>query len=205
MDDRVKILSIYNEVKKMYFPDWDTAGHGRVEITDPLSDWYLGNAYTNRYSTSIEIYKLFTTNDDNVWRCLFVHQIAHAITGNNHGPKWTTKLLEVASQADLSGHKSLADMIRGDVQAFQNCEEPNLNPILNKIRSIILKHPNEPDDVIIGEAVRSMGISSSELLERVPFVKVHCDHWKRRALWEIEVDRYLEEVPRFPKGITKAD
>jgi hypothetical protein len=179
------VNSIYQEVRT-YFPDWDPAGRWRVEIKDQLSGGYLGNSYCNRRAKTIEIYELFTADDDNIWCCLLIRNICLAIANTRHGSKWTTVLLEVASRAETIGQKSLADLIRADVQSSENCAEPNLAPILLNIEFLISENPDEATEIIIDEAANMMGISGSELLKRQPLVTVFCEDMKRMALQKNE-------------------
>ena len=39
------IVSIYDQVKKTYFPDWDRDNQWRVELKDTLTDGWLGTAF----------------------------------------------------------------------------------------------------------------------------------------------------------------
>lgn len=98
------VLLLFAEIRETYFRDWDTAELWRVQRKNQLSDGYLGSAYCNRKTKVIEIYELFTPNDDNVMRCLVAHQLCHAIEGTSHGRKWAARFLEVAKTGDLTGY-----------------------------------------------------------------------------------------------------
>jgi len=178
------VISIYDTVKKTYFPDWDRNNQWRVEFKDTLTDGWLGNSFSDRRTKTIEIYQMFAPNDDNDWYCLIAHQITHVITGASHNQKWMSRFLEVANQADLLGQKSLAYLIRDNAESSRDMFDPNINPILQNIKAAVLDNPDESDEIIIDSAANVMGISGYELLKRQPLVKTYCDDLKRAALRE---------------------
>jgi len=164
------VISIYDTVKKTYFPDWDRNNQWRVEFKDTLTDGWLGNSFSDRRTKTIEIYQMFAPNDDNEWYCLIAHQITHVITGASHNQKWMSRFLELANQADLKGQKSLARLIRENAEASRDTVDPNINPILQNIKAAVSDNPEEAGEKIIDSAARSMGISEVELLKRCPLV-----------------------------------
>ena len=177
-----KILSIYDGVKKTYFPDWDRDNQWRVELKDTLTDGWLGNSFSDRRTKTIEIYQMFAPNDDNEWYCLIAHQITHVITGASHNLKWISRFLELANQADLKGQKSLARFIRENAEASRGTVDPNINPILQNIEAAISENPEETREKIIESSALAMGVSGDELLKRCPLVKTYYDSVKDEIL-----------------------
>ena len=167
------ILLLFAEVKETFFPDWDTGNLWRVQLKSPLSDWYLGNAYVNRTTKTIEIDELFAPRDDDAMRCLLAHQLCHVIGGSEHGRKWTASFLQVAKLADLSGQKSLANLIWADAGASWDTKEPNINPILQNMQAALAERPDETAANIIDAAARAMGVRKDDLLIRHPLVETY--------------------------------
>ena len=167
------ILLLFVEVKENFFPDWDHANLWGVQLTSQLSDWYLGNAYVNRTTKTIEIDELFAPQDDDVMRCLILHQLCHVIGGDEHGRKWAASFLQVAKLADLRGQKSLADLIWADAGASWDTKEPNINPILQNMQAALAERPDETAANIIDAAARAMGISGLDLLIKHPLVETY--------------------------------
>jgi hypothetical protein len=150
-----------------------------VQLKSPLSDWYLGNAYVNRATKTIEIDELFAPQDDDLMRCLILHQLCHVIGGDEHGRKWAASFLQVAKRADLRGQKSLADLIWADAGASWDTKEPNINPILQNMQAALAERPDETAANIIDAAARAMGISGKDLLIRHPLVETYFYNFKQ--------------------------
>jgi len=167
------ILLLFAEVKETFFPDWDPTNLWKVQLKSQLSDWYLGNAYVNRTTKTIEIDELFTPQDDDLMRCLLLHQLCHVIGGDEHGRKWAASFLQVARLADLRGQKSLADLIWADAGASWDTKEPNINPILQNMQAALAERPDETAANIIDAAARAMGISGLDLLIKHPLVETY--------------------------------
>jgi hypothetical protein len=167
------ILLLFVEVKETFFPDWNPANLWGVQLKSQLSDWYLGNAYVNRTTKTIEIDELFAPQDDDVMRCLLLHQLCHVIGGDEHGRKWAASVLQVAKTADLRGQKSLADLIWADAGASWDTKEPNINPILQNMQAALAERPDETAVNIIDAAARAMGVSGLDLLIRHPLVETY--------------------------------
>lgn len=173
------MLLLFAEVKETFFPDWDPANLWSVQLKSPLSDWYLGNAYVNRATKTIEIDELFAPQDDDLMRCLILHQLCHVIGGDEHGRKWAASFLQVAKRADLRGQKSLADLIWADAGASWDTKEPNINPILQNMQAALAERPDETAANIIDAAARAMGISGKDLLIRHPLVETYFYNFKQ--------------------------
>jgi hypothetical protein len=167
------ILLLFVEVKETFFPDWDPTNLWKVQLKSQLSDWYLGNAYVNRTTKTIEIDELFAPQDEDVMRCLLLHQLCHVIGGDEHGRKWAASFLQVAKLADLGGQKSLADLIWADAGASWDTKEPNINPILQNMQAALAERPDETAVNIIDAAARAMGVSGLDLLIRHPLVETY--------------------------------
>ena len=167
------ILLLFVEVKETFFTDWDPANLWGVQLKSQLSDWYLGNAYVNRTTKTIEIDELFAPKDDDVMRCLLLHQLCHVIGGDEHGRKWAASFLQVAKLADLRGQKFLADLIWTDAGASWDTKEPNINPILQNMQAALAERPDETSANIIDAAARAMGVSGDDLLIRHPSVETY--------------------------------
>jgi hypothetical protein len=173
------MLLLFAEVKETFFPDWNPANLWSVQLKSPLSDWYLGNAYVNRATKTIEIDELFAPQDDDLMRCLILHQLCHVIGGDEHGRKWAASFLQVAKRADLRGQKSLADLIWADAGASWDTKEPNINPILQNVQAALAERPDETAANIIDAAARAMGISGKDLMIRHPLVETYFYNFKQ--------------------------
>jgi hypothetical protein len=173
------MLLLFAEVKETFFPDWNPANLWSVQLKSPLSDWYLGNAYVNLATKTIEIDELFAPQDDDLMRCLILHQLCHVIGGDEHGRKWAASFLQVAKRADLRGQKSLADLIWADAGASWDTKEPNINPILQNVQAALAERPDETAANIIDAAARAMGISGKDLMIRHPLVETYFYNFKQ--------------------------
>jgi len=177
-----KIQSLFNEVKTTFFPRWDSANKWRVQRKAKLSTGYARGAICNNKTKTIEISRTLVLNNDNEYRCLFAHEICHAVTDAYHGQKWQTRYLKVANQAKLLRMQTLAKMISEDIKNIQDAEVVNLSVIQQNMEDAINFHPNASFEAVIEFVANNWGYTADGLLKKYKSIKKLFDKVKRDAV-----------------------
>ncbi len=178
----LRLISLFDEVKKTYFSRWDPSGEWQIRSKTRLSEGYNGDAMCNQNTKTIEIQQRFIAKDDNEFRCLLAHEMCHAVVNGNHGQKWQTRFLKVANLAELLRQRSFADKIRAEVKLFQNAQKPTLHRIRQSIEDALLDQPDASFELVIKGVAHNWGYTADGLTKRYPFLKKYFDKAKRDAL-----------------------
>ena len=96
----LRLISLFDEVKKTYFSRWDPSGEWQIRNKTRLSEGYNVEAMCNPKTKTIEISRRFTAEDDNQLCWLLAHEMCHAVAGN-HGKRWDRRFLKVADGSEL--------------------------------------------------------------------------------------------------------
>ena len=191
-----KLIPLFNEVKRTFFPRWDTANEWQVCRKTRLTEGYYGNGRCNRKTKKIEINRSYIARDDDELRWLLAHEICHAIVEGNHGLKWQRRFHQVADRATGLRQYALADRIHRDIEMLKTAEKPTLLAIHQNIEDAITGQPDASSVVVIEWVANNWGLTSYGLLKRYKSLKKFFDKAKRIALSE----RNLWREHHIPPG-----
>lgn len=84
-------------IRNDYFPDWTDGANWKIVA-------HQGTAFCDRENRTIKI------RPDTSWSLavLIIHEIAHAVTVDDHGPRWQARLRDAAKRAKEIGQDDLA-------------------------------------------------------------------------------------------------
>jgi hypothetical protein len=133
--DDMDFESIFEQIKKDYFPTWDCKNEWQLTVGEDL---YGAQAICNSASKTITLLKDYFIQPDapkiNQLKVVLIHEISHTTTTTGfHEEEWITQMKQVAEMADELGDIELAQLVREEVDRYVNRKE-NDRYLLGKAR-----------------------------------------------------------------------
>jgi hypothetical protein len=182
-----KLVSIYNEVKKDFFPRWDNKDVWLVRRKNRLSYGYNTCALCNCKTKTIEIIRSYKIEDGYEIRCLLAHEICHAIYPGDHNKKWQKRLLKVADSATESGQQELANRIHSEIKIAKGTITATLPAITQNIHDALQTQPDASFESVIEFVADNWGYTTSGLMKRYKSLKKPFYKAKRDAISDREL------------------
>jgi hypothetical protein len=184
-----RLNSVFDEVKRTFYPRWDTANEWKARRKGRLSHGYTGTAMCSRETKTIDISRSYVAQDDEELRCLFAHEICHAVTTASHGQEWQRRLLRVADRASELGQKQLVDKLHREIQTAHGARRATLPAIQHSIEDALFEQPDASFDMVINWAANDWALTADGLLKKYKNLKTFFERAKRRALLDSENPR----------------
>jgi hypothetical protein len=119
-DRGVQIEKLFDDVRRTYYPDWDGEGEWSVKVTssrDPKLRFSQGRCDDEVKTIWVNEFQVAGTDSEKV-ELLLIHEIAHAVSRNDHRSEWRTQMERVAEKAYGLGRKKLAGEIRKQIKEY---------------------------------------------------------------------------------------
>ena len=150
----------FRRIHKLYFPDWEDGSNWQICE-------YGGKGFCDRRSMIIkvgdpsEIYSL---------PVLIIHEVAHAVTTDEHGDEWFRRMRKVEMRAAEVGDHQLANELQSHIAWVASPEAYNVAPeeVYAEIGAAVLDDPTAPFEKIVGWLAESYGQDLHSFLQVFP-------------------------------------
>jgi hypothetical protein len=152
----------FKRIRELYFPTWTDGSNWR--IVD-----YGGKGYCDRKSKKI---KVGNSTENYSLPVLIIHEIAHAVTIDDHGDEWVQCVREAAVRAADLGDKQIA----GDLQSHIDwTTSPKAYDVTNEqVYAEITSAGDQPKatfEDVVGWVAQNYGQDLETFLERYPYAR----------------------------------
>jgi len=197
--NRKKLLNIYLEIRKNFFPLWDKHNQWKIRYCPQLLAGGLCNSekktilINSFHNFSLELY------------LLLIHEICHAVIGSGHGKKFQNRMKLAAIKAIKLGLNDLAKMIQKEIDCYIISIKPD-------IKSELYDWITESGDYIpsFEEVLKSLasqfGISKKNILKyKKGIKKVYQKAVKVKLEDERQMKQYKKLLVSYAKQINEKD
>jgi len=150
----------FHRVRKLYFPDWEEGSNWQIRA-------YGGKGYCDVGSKTIKVgeptenYRLIV---------LIIHEIAHAVSTDDHGDRWLKKMDEVAVRAAEVGDRRLENELREHIAwvTGPNAYDVTEQEVYAAITDAASDQPTATFENIVGWVAQGYGQDLQTFLKAYP-------------------------------------
>jgi hypothetical protein len=186
-----RLAARFADLRETLFLNWDTDRHWQAVAGGGLTQTgYMGQCDSD--AQAIRIRPDLVGLSDSQLDVLLVHEICHAITGEDEGSAWKSEMAKASRRAQEGGREPLAELITREIESYREGEYEVLDDDIVDcdFQDALFEHPNASFDKIADMVARKWNIPPELLLERHP----NC----RRAFEKVR--KPVPGVPRSTRG-----
>ena len=157
-------------IRNDYFPDWTDGANWKIVA-------YQGTAFCDRENRTIKI------GPKNRWPVpvVLIHEIAHAVTVDDHGPRWEDRLRETIKRAKEFGQDELAQELDKHLEFVSSPGAYDVPPeeVDDEIRRAVSAQPASTFEQVVDAVARGFGQTRTEFEDAYPGMRAVFDETRR--------------------------